>query len=218
MATPLTTHNLASQTRSLVCCSEDWKCSILLLAPDLGTPVNSKMDVNCILVLLSFLMKLTLMSLLLLIYFFCFACSMMMLELFLKHCITFWLMSVVVVVGCRYRALILIFTFLIYTAYHLSRKPISVVKVCICLNVSQLICCWFLIHSDQQPLVWITWGFGEIDAGREKWWRDEKSGKVIEQYVSNQLKLKEIRSFVFGRPDLTCDNSGKLGWLNKISK
>jgi len=32
---------------------------------------------------------------------------------------------------CRYRALVLIFTFFIYTAYHLSRKPISVVKVCI---------------------------------------------------------------------------------------
>jgi len=32
---------------------------------------------------------------------------------------------------CRYRALILVFTFLIYTAYHLSRKPISVVKVCL---------------------------------------------------------------------------------------
>lgn len=30
---------------------------------------------------------------------------------------------------CRYRAFILLITFLIYTCYHMSRKPISVVKV-----------------------------------------------------------------------------------------
>lgn len=30
---------------------------------------------------------------------------------------------------CRYRSFILLLTFLFYTAYHLSRKPISIVKV-----------------------------------------------------------------------------------------
>lgn len=30
---------------------------------------------------------------------------------------------------CRYRGFILLLTFLIYTCYHMSRKPISVVKV-----------------------------------------------------------------------------------------
>lgn len=30
---------------------------------------------------------------------------------------------------CRYRGFILVLTFLFYTAYHLSRKPISIVKV-----------------------------------------------------------------------------------------
>lgn len=32
-------------------------------------------------------------------------------------------------VSCRYRGFILLLTFLIYTCYHMSRKPISVVKV-----------------------------------------------------------------------------------------
>lgn len=30
---------------------------------------------------------------------------------------------------CRYRGFILLLTFFIYTCYHMSRKPISVVKV-----------------------------------------------------------------------------------------
>lgn len=30
---------------------------------------------------------------------------------------------------CRYRGFILLLTFLIYTCYHMSRKPISIVKV-----------------------------------------------------------------------------------------
>lgn len=37
---------------------------------------------------------------------------------------------------CRYKLFILVFTFFAYTSFHLSRKPISVVKVCLqCLVV-----------------------------------------------------------------------------------
>ena len=36
---------------------------------------------------------------------------------------------------CSHQIFILMFTFFIYVSYHLSRKPISVVKVCNCYNL-----------------------------------------------------------------------------------
>lgn len=40
-----------------------------------------------------------------------------------------FLSSVVFCWTCRYRALTFFLTFLLYTSFHLSRKPISIVKV-----------------------------------------------------------------------------------------
>jgi OPA family glycerol-3-phosphate transporter-like MFS transporter 1/2 len=40
-----------------------------------------------------------------------------------------FLLTWMLVFSCRFRGFILLLTFFIYTCYHMSRKPISIVKV-----------------------------------------------------------------------------------------
>ncbi|OWK17338.1 SLC37A2 [Cervus elaphus hippelaphus] len=57
---------------------------------------------------------------------------------------------------CRYRAFILLITFLIYTCYHMSRKPISVVKSRLHRNCSEVIQPLNSTHS-LNDTTWCNW-------------------------------------------------------------
>ncbi|ELK09788.1 Sugar phosphate exchanger 2 [Pteropus alecto] len=58
--------------------------------------------------------------------------------------------------SCRYRGFILLLTFLIYTCYHMSRKPISVVKSRLHQNCSELIRPFNDTH-DPNDTTWCDW-------------------------------------------------------------
>ena len=56
--------------------------------------------------------------------------------------------------SCRYRGFILLLTFLIYTCFHMSRKPISVVKVRLAWGGEERGRRWALVEIHCSRMVW----------------------------------------------------------------
>ena len=79
----------------------------------------------------------------------------------------------------RYRALVLVFTFVGYMSYHLSRKPISVVK-------TELYNC---THGGNDTL--LLWGSGDGDDGKNctSWIGECKLVQLEREEVSLQLAI-----------------------------